>query len=73
MRKESSTTSLPVSEANSFAMPASRSERSPASFMRAALSVSSRAASTLVAMSASLNWIAWCSAIGLPNVLRSCA
>ena len=33
----SSTTSLPVSEANSFAMPASRSERSPASFMRAAL------------------------------------
>src|SRR5918911_245245 len=35
MRKESSTTSLPVSEANSFAMPASRSERSPASFMRA--------------------------------------
>ena len=53
-------------------MPASRSERSPASFIRAARSVSSRAASTCVAMSASLNWIAWCSAIGLPNVLRSC-
>ena len=72
MRKESSTTSLPVSEANSLAMPASRSERSPASFMRAARSVSRRAASTFVAMSASLNWIAWCWAIGLPNVLRSC-
>ena len=72
MRKLSSTTSLPASDANSFAIPASRSERSPASFIRAALSVSSRAASTLVAMSASLNWIAWCWAIGLPNALRSC-
>jgi hypothetical protein len=33
--------------------------------------VSIRAASTLVAMSASLNWIAWCWAIGFPNALRS--
>ena len=54
-----------------YYMPASRSERSPASFIRAALRVSRRAASTLVAISASLNWIAWCSAIGLPKVLRS--
>src|ERR1700744_3531573 len=71
MRKASSTFSLPVSEARSFAMPASRSERSPASFIRAALRVTRRAASRRVAMSASLNWIAWCWAIGLPNVFRS--
>ena len=45
--------------------------RSPASLSRAARIVSSRAASTWVAMSASLNWIAWCWAICLPNVLRS--
>jgi len=49
------------------------SERCPASFIRAAFSVSMRAASTCVAMSASLNWMAWCSAIGTPNVLRSWA
>src|ERR1700750_1067718 len=67
MRKESSTTSLPASEANSWAMPPSRSERSPASFILAALSISNRAASTLVAMSASLNWIAWCWAIGFSD------
>src|SRR2546429_89900 len=36
MRNASSTTSLPVSDANSFAIPASRSDRSPASFRRAA-------------------------------------
>ena len=71
-RKASSTTSLPASEAYSLAIPASRSERSPASLSRAALSASRRAASTVVAMSASLNWIAWCSAICLPKVLRSC-
>ena len=53
-------------------MPASSSELSPASFIRAALRVSRRAASICVAMSASLNWIAWCWAIGLPNALRSC-
>src|SRR5438876_1236321 len=38
----------------------------------AARRVSRRAASTFVAMSASLNWIAWCCAIGLPKVRRSC-
>src|SRR3954468_9891956 len=69
MRNDCSTTSLPVSEASSFAIPASRSERSPASFIRAALRVISRAASTWVAMSASLNWIAWWWAIGLAEVL----
>ena len=47
------------------------SERSPASFIRAAFMVSSLAASILVPISASLNVIAWCWAIGLPNVLRS--
>src|SRR3954468_6490752 len=73
MRSASSTQKWPVSEANSFAIPASSSERSPASFIRAARSVMSRAASICVAMSASLNWIAWCWAIGLPNVRRSCA
>src|SRR3954471_23786218 len=64
MRKHSSTQYLPVSEARSLAIPASRSERSPASFIRAALRVTRRAASSLVAMSASLNWIAWWAAIG---------
>ena len=39
--------------------------------IRAALIVKRRAASTLVPMSASLNWIAWCWAIGRPKVLRS--
>ena len=39
--------------------------------VREALRVRRRAASILVAMSASLNWIAWCWAIGLPKVLRS--
>ena len=43
---DSSTQKRPASEANSLAMPASRSERSPASFSRAARSVSRRAAST---------------------------
>ena len=51
-------------------MPASTSLRSPASFSRAALTIIRCAASTLVAISASLNAMAWCSAIGLPNVLR---
>src|ERR1700730_3282011 len=65
MRRHSSAHRRPGSEANSFAMPASMSERWPASFMRAAWRVSRRAASTWVAMSASLNWIALCSGIGL--------
>src|SRR5438094_6748802 len=44
-------------EAKSFAMPASRSQRSPRSFMAAARRVKRRAASILVAMLASFSWI----------------
>ena len=51
-------------------MPASTSLRSPESFRRAALTISACAASTLVAISASWNAIAWCWAIGLPKVSR---
>ena len=56
--------------ANSFAIPASRSARSPALLRSAACSVSSRAASIFVAICASFSWIAWCCAIGLPNASR---
>ena len=46
--------------------------RTPWSFISAArCSVSSRAASISVAMSASMNWIAWWFAMGLPKVFRS--
>ena len=41
-------------------MPASRSLRWPESFLRAAMTIIWWAASTLVAISASLNWMAWC-------------
>ena len=41
--------------------------------MRAAITIIWCAASTLVAISASRNSTAWCSAIGLPNVSRCCA
>ena len=51
-------------------MPASTSLRSPESLSRAAFTIIRCAASTLVAISASLNAMAWCSAIGLPNVVR---
>ena len=54
-------------------MPASTSLRWPASLSRAALTISACAASIFVAISASLNAIAWCSAICLPNVWRCCA
>src|SRR5690606_41083062 len=43
----------------------------PASQRRAARCTSSRAASSSVAMSASMNRIAWKSAIGWPKALRS--
>ena len=62
-----------VSLANSLAIPASTSQRNPAILRSAALRVSSRAASSRVAMSASFSWMAWCSAMGLPKVLRSWA
>ena len=73
MRKESSTTSLPYSEARYFAIPASRSLRWPESFLRAAITIIWWAASTLVAISASLNAIASCWAMGLPKAYRRCA
>ena len=53
-------------------MPASTSARSPRSNFSAADRTSSFDASSFVAMSASLNWIAWCLLIGTPNVSRSC-
>ncbi len=60
-----------ASEQNSLAMPASMSQRSPRSYFAAACSISNRAASARVAMSPSLSWMAWCSQMGLPKVLRS--
>ena len=67
---ESSATCMHASDANSLAMPASRSLRRPASMLSAASSVSSRAARTWVAMSASRLPTDWCCQIGLPNVSR---
>ncbi len=45
--------------------------RLPWSSRTADCHISSRAASTLVDMSAIMNWIAWCIAIGTPNWTRS--
>ena len=45
--------------------------RSPLSSITADFHVSRRAASISVAMSAIMNWIAWCIAIGTPNWTRS--
>ena len=70
MRKDASTTSLQYSAARYFAIPDSTSLRSPRSFIRAARTIIAWAVSTLVAISASRNRIAWCWAIGLPKVSR---
>jgi hypothetical protein len=70
MRMASVAFSKAASEAKSLAIPASTSARSPRSSFSAAERVSSRAASSRVAMSASLDWIAWCLAMGTPNVSR---
>ena len=70
MRKDWLTTSAQYSAAMYFAMPASRSLRSPLSFRRAALTISWCAASTLLAMSAMRKRIAWWSTIFLPKVSR---
>jgi len=59
MRNASWVTSAQYSLAISLAMPAATSLRSPESFSRAALTIIRWAASTLVAISASLNAIAW--------------
>ena len=45
--------------------------RSPASSRAPDFQTISREASILVAMSAIMNWIAWCIAIGTPNCTRS--
>ena len=70
---QSSAFSCAASVAKYFAMPASRSARSPEAFRRAAWRVSSRAASVRVAIFASISCTAWWCAIGLPNASRSCA
>ena len=64
-------TRLAISLAYSLAMALSAEWRTPLSFSSAARSTSSRAASISVAMSAIMNWMAWCSRMGLPKVLRS--
>jgi hypothetical protein len=56
-----------------LAIPASRSERSPADFFSAAEINISFAASNVVAISARWIWIAWWAEIGLPKALRCCA
>ena len=61
---------LATSDANSLAIEASVAYPRPLSFSTAARQRSMRAASISVRMSASLNWIAWCSAIGWPKVCR---
>ena len=55
----------------SFAIAASLRNGCPVSRRYAARYVSQRAASSSVAMSASLNWIAWNFAIGWPNCTRA--
>src|SRR3978361_620538 len=70
MRNESCVTSAQYSLASSLAMPDSTSKRAPESLSRAAFTIIRCAASTLVAISASLNAMAWCCAIGFPNVER---
>ncbi len=62
-----------MSDANSFAIAASAVKGSPRSFSVAARHTKRRAASTSVAMSASIHWIAWSSAMGLPKAWRSFA
>ena len=68
---QSSAFSCAASVAKYFAIPASRSARSPVAFLRAASIVRSRAASVRVAIFASISCTAWCRPIGLPNASRS--
>ena len=64
---------MAVSEAKSLAIAAAVPYGLPRSFRTAARQVSSRAASTAVAMSASIHWIIWCWPIGTPKDRRSFA
>ena len=73
MRNESAVTSKQYSLAKYLAMPASTSLRLPSSLSRAALTIIRCAASTFVAISASLKAMAWWSAICRPKVWRCCA
>ena len=70
---QSSALSCAASVAKYFAIPASRSARSPRAFACAASSTSRRAASARVAIFASISCIAWWCPIGLPNASRSFA
>jgi hypothetical protein len=63
--------STAISVAKSFAIDASDLNGFPSWRRRPAWYTARRAWWMLVAMSASLNWIAWNSPIALPNCLRS--
>mmetsp|Transcript_17854 Transcript_17854/g.54891 ORF Transcript_17854/g.54891 Transcript_17854/m.54891 type:complete len:405 (+) Transcript_17854:129-1343(+) len=67
------TTFAQCSAAKTLAMDANIVLDAPVSMMAADLCTSKRAASMPVAMSASMKLSAWCSAMGLPMVLRSLA
>ena len=64
-------TFIAASAANRFACEDTSVLRSPLSSIAADFHVNRRAASISVAMSAIMNWIAWCIAIGTPNWTRS--
>ncbi len=64
---------IAASLAKSFAIDACRVKRSPRSFSVAARSAMRRAASSSVALSASIHWMAWKSAMGRPKAWRSLA
>ena len=66
-------TSTAASLAKSLAIEDSAVCSLPESRRTAAFQVRSRAASTLVTMSAILNWMAWKSAMAWPNCRRSVA
>jgi hypothetical protein len=63
--------SIAESAAKRFACEEASVLRLPWSSSTADCQTSSLPASTLVAMSAIMNWIAWCIAIGTPNCTRS--
>jgi hypothetical protein len=64
-------TSIAVSAAKRLACELSSVLRRPWSSSTALFQVARRERCTLVAMSAIMNWIAWCIAIGTPNWTRS--
>ncbi len=67
-------TRVAISLANKFGDGGVHAEkRAPVSCFQAALRTSRRAASISVAMSASMNWMAWKSEMGWPKALRCLA